>query len=325
MTAPFKFRALLGAALLSSSTLALAQSYEFRVPVPDATFPTPATPVEAWTDFLTNNGIAVPSDWGDMFTINAVNVGDFPTTPYPSTQINAGGYKLDLRDTDTTDLGGMSAITTMLGGIYLRNVPLTSLSVVRNATTANYTIRLDNLAITDMSDFSNFTQLNSRLTVLNNALLTSLSGLSGITTANSHVYFGNNAITDANGLSGLTSVNQNLEFRNNANLTSLAGLSSLTTVNNDLYVTGNPVLMSLTGLENLSHVGNWLAIQDYPSGFDMRALEGITSGLGPNTIRIHTGYDGPKLDASAYICQAANDGFWVVSGTMATRTEICNT
>lgn len=316
-------RTFLGAALLSVSTLATAQGYEFRMPLSGVNFPTPQTPVEAWTEFLTDNGLAVPSDWGNMFAMLSGTPGDMPAAPYPATHINAAGFGLILKNTDTTDLGGLSVITSMAGGVDIADVPLTSLSVFQGVTHNESVVRISNTNITNLNDFSSMTHTQSTLYFLSNTMLGNINGLSGITTLGGDFLLRDSPIANVNGLSGLTTASGDFGLRDLNSLTSLAGLSSLTSVGSNLFIMDNGLLMSLAGLDNLTHVGGQIHVKGYPSGFDATALGNITSGLGSDAIRIDAGYDGPLVSSTAYICQAGNSHFWQASWANATQAEVC--
>jgi len=239
---------------------------------------------------------------GITFSTQA-SIDNFPTNFPGCTQIQGS---VTISGADITNLGGLSAVTSIGLFLNIQNNPmLTNLTGLNALTSTNGLLRIrDNNALTSLTGLESLTSLgqgginigpNSALAslaalsgitsvdafviIFNNDALTSLTGLNAITSTGSHVsILSNDGLTNMTGLGALHTIGLALVIGSNSGLTSLTGLEALTSLETGrLRIYDNAALTSLTGLSALTTIGTDLTISDNPALTSLAALSALSS------------------------------------------------
>lgn len=200
---------------------------------------------------------------GDVILETQAELDAFVET-YPNcTEIEGDLFIGDLFGSDINDISGLSALTSVGGGLYVAVCPeLTTLSGLDGITTVGDWLAISaNDALTSLSSLSSVTSVGGTLTVGGCDALTTLSGLDAVT------FVGESLIIDDNpnlislaSLSGIPAIDKDLRIRGNHSLASLSGLNAVSSVGGHLLISNNAGLVSLSGLEALASVGSFLTI-----------------------------------------------------------------
>jgi len=129
-----------------------------------------------------------------------------------------------------------------------------------NCTKIDGYVKIGGAFITDFSDISDVSALQSLTTVGGNLLL---------------VY--NASLTNLNGLDQVKFVGGNVHIFDNLTLTNLQSLSQLKTVDGSFKVSGNPGLKDLRGMQELIEVGGDVTISQNTALTTLKSLEKLTS------------------------------------------------
>lgn len=185
-----------------------------------------------------------------------------------------------------TDLQGLENVTTIDGQLLiLDNNGLTSLRGLDGLTTVDGIVPDEpgfilsgNANLTDISNLSAFTRMNSSLLIINNSSLASLSGLDNLESIGpySTLWIGQNpSLTSLAGIGKFQSVN-NVVISENEALTDLSGLETLGSVTDVLSIIGNNGMTSLKGLNNLTTIGGHLVLDSNPALESLSDLNNLT-------------------------------------------------
>ncbi len=219
--------------------------------------------------------------------------------------------ELAIRGSDISDIDGLADLTSVVGGLSIRdNAALTDLDGLANLTSVGRILLIySNAALTDLDGLANLTSVVGSLTVQSNAALTNLDGLANLTGVGGSlsirnndlltnlnglvnitgvggglVISGNDLLTNLDGLANITSVVGNLYIYHNTALTNVDGLANLTSVGGDLYISNN-AMTNLDGLANLTSVVGGLSIRDNDLLTNLNGLANITSVVGSLTVQ----------------------------------------
>lgn len=154
------------------------------------------------------------------------------------------------------DLDGLSILTSIGGGLGIRNNPaLTDIDGLGNLSSLGGSLGIENNAV--LADLVGLRGVASshvpRLIVRDNPSLTDVDGLTWVTSCAWVYITDNDALTDVDGLSGMTEVGKLLMVENNDSLADMDGLIGLTWVGH-LVVADNASLANVDGLSRLTEV-----------------------------------------------------------------------
>ena len=229
---------------------------------------------------------------GDFFSQNCLPDGIIFTSQaqidsfkinYPGCSIVEGDVRIEGNDISNVD--SLITITTIQGKLKIGN------------------LFVENLILSDLTGFSNLTEVGEEMDISNNTILTSLDGLNNLTSFPEPTFINRNpslaslaslsnlsssatlfilihqngALTDLTGLESLTSAN-NITIRRNDNLVSLTGLDNISDVD-DFHIIGNVILENFIEFDNLTTVRN-LSIVDDSSLTSISGLTNLTSITG---------------------------------------------
>jgi hypothetical protein len=136
-------------------------------------------------DVANELGISLPClPYGNFYLLSQADIDNFQSD-FPGCTELQGNVRIF--GNDITNLDGLSAITSISGGLYISdhylggNPSLTSLSGLNNLTTILSGIEISNCdVLTNLDGLENLTWIGSSLYILNNNSLTSLEGLRNI-------------------------------------------------------------------------------------------------------------------------------------------------
>lgn len=196
--------------------------------------------------------------------------------PHPSAGGSSAVVMIE-NNASLTDLNGLSALSSILGDLYIT----------------------DNPSLLSVDGLSSLTRVYD-LGIGGNTALTSIGGLSSLTNVENLGIGQNDALTDLSGLSSLTTIWRDLEISNNLALTNLDALSGLTHVGNNLEIQSNHQLNQCTGLSRL--LDQWDDAQPGPGSSEIPDVGGETiigdNLAGCNSIQdILAGVDPSRLNA----------------------------
>lgn len=242
---------------------------------------------------------------------------------------NSNGISI-INNTALTNLDGLAAMTTLKGGVTIRNnsslidVSAINISSFPVATSSGFYLEnndsLTNLTGMSIQSFNgqiqilgnellqaiDFTIVNpsvaSVLLIDNNPALQSLIGLGNITEINGSFggfrVINNDSLQSLNGLNFTSIIGNYLLIKDNQALTNIDGLASLLTVSNDmsLEIINNASLVNLDGLQNLIKVGRIL-IQNNPFLIHINGLSGVTQLTMTSTTRLLSIFNNANLES----------------------------
>ena len=144
---------------------------------------------------------------------------------------------------NTTNLGGLSALTSVGGELWItNNMTLANIDGLSGLTSVGYLNINGNNVLSNINGLSTLSELLTSLDIQNNPSLINLQGLSALTDVDS-VYIVNNAsLTDIDGLAALTDVGGDLYIRDNISLCQASVddlLSQITVGGSILNISGN--------------------------------------------------------------------------------------
>lgn len=180
-------------------------------------------------------------------------------------------------------------------GFVLAYQNCTTISESANINLWLYGLNVESDFITDISGFSQFTNMQFTEILITETELTNLDGLQGVTSAGAIEITYNSNLTSLDGLQGVNNTNE-LIIENNPNLVSIEGLINLEQLNligatsTVLRLRYNDVLTNLNGLQNLQSVnGGRITFQYNNSLVDISALDNVdVTALDRYTIRYNT-------------------------------------
>ena len=188
------------------------------------------------------------------------------------------GYQIDL-----------PALTTLGGGLYVRNGDRSNNSGLRRLSADNLTslgtlvideyssidtlslaklktvtgdVYFNSVGLNDLSGLPSLEEIGGSLTLTNMPNLNNIDALSALATVKNLTVEGNSNLRTLAGLSTLATVTGDLRIFNNIRLGDVDGLSALTSVDGGLLVQSNPSLPDVNGLSGLSSVGADLTISE---------------------------------------------------------------
>ena len=174
---------------------------------------------------------------------------------------------------DITDLSPLQNIQVINGKLTIQNnVSLTSLSGLKNLTSAQHLLIYTNDLLTDLTGLERLKSVSGATHIRFNKKMVNLKGLDSLSYASTFYITNNDSLTSMSGLGRLEYVNDILSIGSNKSLASLNGLTSLTTVSR-INIAGNDTLTDLSGLESLSSVGYQMHVS---SNKNLKSFHGLT-------------------------------------------------
>jgi len=182
---------------------------------------------------------------------------------------------------DITSLNGLSAVTSISGGLDISDNPgLKNIDGLSQVTSIGGLLMIhNNPSLPNLSGLINLDSVGSQLSISNNDSLTALTGLDSLTCVGSRLDISDNAnLLSLNALGNLTSVGE-LRIEHNPALTTISGLSNVNTYTDPEpfhIIDSNVLLTSLTGLESITSC-KYIYIIDNNSLTNLEGLDNLTS------------------------------------------------
>ncbi|SDG66846.1 Por secretion system C-terminal sorting domain-containing protein [Dyadobacter soli] len=181
---------------------------------------------------------------------------------------------ITISGTDITDLSPLQNIETISGKLTIQNNPaLSSLSGLKNLTTAQHLLIYTNNLLNDLSGLERLKFVGGSTHIRYNAGLADLKGLDSLTNASTFYITNNDSLTSLAGLGRLETVSDILAISANKSLVTLNGLTSLNSVSR-INIGENDALTNLSGLEQLTSVSYQMNIM---SNKKLTSLHCLTS------------------------------------------------
>jgi hypothetical protein len=175
---------------------------------------------------------------------------------------------------DITDLTPLQNIEVINGKLTIQNNPaLTSLSGLKNLTSAQHLLIYTNNLLTDLAGLEKLKSVSGATHIRYNQNLVNLKGLDSLAYASTFFITNNDLLTSMTGLGSLETVTDILSVGSNKSLASFTGLSSLTSVSR-INISGNDTLTDLSGLESLTSVGYQMHVS---SNRNLTSFNGLTN------------------------------------------------
>ena len=234
-------------------------------------------------------------------TFNSQSQIDDFQTDYPGCTVIGG--KVEIKNTDITNLNGLNVITTIEGYLKLENNPsLTDLTGLSNLTSIGEYLRIEkDSALTNLDGLNSLETIGDDFRMRYNPELENIDGLSSLTSIGGRFLFRESKVSSFSPLDDLTHIGGDFLIKEHHLLTSLAGLdnlenlggylsisennslmtladfSQLESVGGSMFIAEHPVLTSLSGLESIENVGGHLLIELNEIITSLAGLDGLTS------------------------------------------------
>lgn len=174
--------------------------------------------------------------------------------------------------------------THITGNLYIGEfntaTNIDDISGLSNITTVDGHLGIYTTHLIDLNGLQNLNSIGGSLIVLMNDDLLSISQLSNLTQINGRLSIGENYfLPNLNGLENIISVQGALRIIQNDRIESIEALSNVVYVGEFLSIGSNPLLESLSGLDNIEQVGGSILVQNNESITTLDPIKNIDLNL----------------------------------------------
>lgn len=185
--------------------------------------------------------------------------------------------------TTPSELDALSGCTEILGSLVIDLPEIGSFAPLAGLTSVEeHLIITDNIALLNVSAFSQLTSVGGDLELSNNFTLQQVNGFSSLTALGGDLrLLGNITLQHIDGFSGLAAIHGDVIIRENHVLENLNGFSGLTQLGGDLILNHQNLLLNdLSGIDGVTEVDGSVAIAlPFLTTWPELAIETITGSL----------------------------------------------